>query len=84
MAKTTDNRQETPDTSAPSQPQQLPPASAPVSPARIWVFWTAVALAVIIARVLDHMLPGIPEGQIERWVMLAFGVFVAAFLFTLK
>ncbi len=83
MAKNTENRQETPETPAPSQPRQLPPPE-PVSTARIWVFWTGVALAVIIARVLDHMLPGIPEGQIERWVMLAFGVFVAAFLYTLK
>ncbi len=82
MAKNTEKSQETPETPAPARPLQLPPE--PVPAARIWVFWTAVALAVIIARVLDHILPGIPEGQIERWVMLAFGVFVAAFLYTLK
>ncbi|MDD5207877.1 MAG: hypothetical protein PHV36_00680 [Elusimicrobiales bacterium] len=83
MAKNTDKRLETPETPAPSRPPE-PPPSEPVSAARIWTFWTAVALAVIIARALDHMLPGIPEGQIERWVMLAFGAFVAAFLYTLK
>ena len=83
MAKNTDKRQETPETPSAFQPQQPPPA-APVSTGRIWVFWCAVALAVIAARVLDHMLPGVHESVIERWVMLAFGAFVAAFLYTLK
>ena len=84
MAKNTDDRQQTPETPAPAQPQQPPAAAAPVSTARIWVFWCAAALALIIARVLDHMLPGVPESIIERWVMLGFGAFVAAFLFTLR
>ena len=83
MAKNTDNRQETPETPAAPQPQQ-PPQSAPVSTARIWVFWCAVALAVIAARVLNYMLPGISESVIERWVMLAFGTFIAIFLYKLK
>ena len=83
MAKNQDKRQEVPETPAPPRSQQPPPA-APVSTTRLWVFWSAVALAVIIARALNHLLPGIPESLIERWVMLAFGLFIAGFLFTLK
>ena len=83
MAKNTDKRQATPETPAPVQPPQAPPP-APVSTARIWAFWCAAALALITARVLNHLLPGVPESIIERWVMLGFGVFVAAFLYTLK
>ena len=90
MAKNQDKRQEVPVTPAPSQAQPVPPQAqpvlpaAPVSNARIWVFWCAVALAVIAARVLNHMLPGISESVIERWVMLGFGAFLAVFLYKLK
>ncbi len=83
MEKNTDNRQETPVTPAAPQPRQLPPAE-PVSTARIWVFWCAVALTVIAARALNYMLPGISESVIERWVMLGFGAFLAIFLYKLK
>ena len=83
MAKNTDNRQETPETPAAPQPRQLPPP-APVSTARIWVFWCAVALTVIVARTLNYMFPGISESVIERWVMLGFGAFLAVFLYKLK
>ena len=83
MAKNTDNRQETPETPAAPLPLQPPPAE-PVSTARIWVFWCAVALTVIAARTLNYMLPGISESVIERWVMLGFGAFLAVFLYKLK
>lgn len=83
MAKNQDKRLEVPEPPAPPQAQPVPPA-APVSNARIWVFWSAVALAVIAARVFNHLLPGISESVIERWVMLAFGAFLAVFLFKLK
>lgn len=83
MAKNQDKRLEVPEPPAPPQAQPAP-AEAPVSNARIWVFWCAVALAVISARVLNHMLPGISESVIERWVMLAFGTFIAIFLYKLK
>lgn len=83
MAKKHEKPQEAPKAAAPVQPQQPPPA-APVSTARIWIFWCAVALAVIAARALNHMLPGISESVIERWVMLAFGAFLALFLLKLK
>lgn len=83
MAKNTDNRQETPETPAAPQPSRSP-AAPPVSTATIWVFWCAVALTVIVARTLNYMLPGISESVIERWVMLGFGAFLAAFLYKLK
>ncbi|MEK7720988.1 MAG: hypothetical protein AAB359_01210 [Elusimicrobiota bacterium] len=83
MQKNQDKRREAPETPASPQLRQPPPA-APVSTASIWIFWCAVALAVITARALNHMLPGISESVIERWVMLAFGVFLALFLLKLK
>lgn len=83
MAKTTDKRQEVPETPAPPRPQQ-PPPEAQVSTARIWVFWSGVALALIAARTLNYLLPGVSESVLERWVMLAFGAFVAVFLLKLK
>lgn len=76
-------RAETPETPAPPRSQPPPPA-APVSTASIWVFWCAVALAVIAARALNHLLPGISESIIERWTMLGFGAFLAVFLLKLK
>lgn len=70
---------------APPVPEPpAPPASEDVSTAQIWTFWIGVALAVVTARVLNHFLPGVSESVIERWVMLAFGVFMAAFLIKLK
>jgi len=39
---------------------------------------------LVAARALDSLLPGISEGRIERWLMLGFGVFLAAFLAWLK
>ena len=90
MAKKQDKRLEVPEPPAPLPAQPVPPQArpvppaAPVSNARIWVFWCAVALAVIAARVLNYMLPGISESVIERWVMLAFGTFIAIFLYKLK
>jgi len=41
-------------------------------------------VAVIAARVLNHLLPGISESIIERWIMLGFGAFLAVFLLKLK
>jgi hypothetical protein len=71
------------------KPPVLPAAPAPAggadaSRAQIWTFALALALVLVTARVLDHMLPGIPERVIERWLMLGFGVFLAAFLAWLK
>ncbi len=83
MGKNQDKRREVPEAAASPQLQPSPPA-APVSNTRLWVFWGAVALAVIAARTLDHLLPGISEGVIERWVMLAFGLFLALFLLKLE
>ncbi len=63
-----------------------PPAPAPaedVSRAKFWTFWAGVAAAVIAARALNAALPGVPESVIERWLMLAFGAFLAVFLFKL-
>jgi len=83
MAKNHDKSHEA--ARAPILPESRPPApAAQVSTARIWVFWCGVALAVIAARLLNHMLPGISESAIERWVMLAFGAFLAVFLLKLK
>ena len=48
------------------------------------VFWSVVAVAVAAARVLEYIMPQTPEYVIERWIMLAFGAFLAAFIFYLK
>ncbi len=56
------------------------PPAEPVSRAQLFTFWGAVVFALIAARVLDNALPGTPERVIERWIMLAFGVFLAGFL----
>lgn len=63
---------------------QQPPASVPVSKATLWTFWGGIAAFVIAARALDHLLPGVQERVIERWVMLAFAAFLGMFLFKLK
>ena len=69
-------------------PRPAAPAAAParedVSRAQIWAFWGVVALAVITARALNHLLPGVSESVIERWVMLGFGVCMGIFLLKLK
>lgn len=74
--------QQEPTPAVPEPP--APPAREDVSTAQIWTFWIGVALAVVTARVLNHFLPGVSESVIERWVMLGFGVFMAAFLIRLK
>lgn len=73
--------QETPQPQPPQQPAEQKP---PVSSAAIWTFWGGVAAALIAARALDIMLPHVPERVIERWVMLAFAAFLAAFLVKLR
>ena len=85
MAKKQDksqDAQEIPVQTPPPAPQ-TPPAE-PVSNTKIWVFWCVVALAVIAARFLDNIFPGIPESVTERRVMLAFAAFLIAFLYKLK
>ena len=64
------------------KPEPLPAQEA--SRAQIWTFALALALVLVAARALDSLLPGISEGRIERWLMLGFGVFLAAFLAWLK
>lgn len=69
----------------PPQPgQEQPEQKPPVSSGLIWTFWGGVLAALIAARALDIMLPAVPERVIERWVMLAFAVFLAAFLVKIK
>ena len=66
---------------------QAPAEAGPqedVSRAQIWAFWGIVALAVVTARALNYMLPGISESVIERWVMLGFGACMGLFLLKLK
>ncbi|MHB0997181.1 MAG: hypothetical protein ACYC2I_12500 [Elusimicrobiales bacterium] len=71
--------------SLPPQPSREPAEQKPpVSSGVIWTFWGGVLAALIAARALDLMLPAVPERVIERWVMLAFAVFLAAFLVKLK
>ncbi len=88
MAKNhpTDQSQQAP---AEVKPQGKPAGAEPApeaqaSRAQILTFALALALVLIIARALDALLPGIPESLIERWLMLGFGVFLAAFLAWLK
>ncbi len=66
----------------PFQPPPPPPAreEEDVPASRIWVFWGAVALTVITARVLDHFLVNVHESIIERWIMVAFALFLVVFL----
>ncbi len=66
----------------PFQPPPPPPAreEEDVPASKIWVFWGAVALAVITARVLDHFLINVHESVIERWIMGAFALFLIVFL----
>ncbi|HCC47356.1 MAG TPA: hypothetical protein DEQ38_04470 [Elusimicrobia bacterium] len=63
-----------------------PPAQAEesVSNAQIWTFWLGTAAALITARLLGFLLPGVSESLIERWVMAGFGVFLVLFLLKLK
>jgi hypothetical protein len=84
MSKKNDKNQQEPD-GAQQPPQPAAPAQpaeekSTVSTAQIWTFWGVVAATVLLARVLDAALPGTPEHVIERWLMLAFGVFMAVFL----
>lgn len=80
MAKNIDTPAETPRPSEPAAAAER----EDVSRAQIWAFWGVVALAVITARALDYLLPGISESVIERWVMLAFGAAMVFFLLKLK
>lgn len=68
----------------PPVPQDKPLEKPPVSSGMIWSFWAAVAAALVTARVWAAMAPQVPDRVIERWVMLAFAAFLAAFLFKLK
>jgi hypothetical protein len=81
MTRNTDNSEETPRAAEPAQPAA---AREDVSRAQIWAFWGVVALAVITARALNYMLPGISESVIERWVMLGFGACMGVFLLKVK
>jgi len=83
MAKKTENPEEAfrPDEAARSA---AAPEREDVSRAQIWAFWGVVALAVITARALNYLLPGVSESVIERWVMLGFGACMGMFLLKLK
>jgi hypothetical protein len=67
----------------PAEPQ---PSAEPkaVSKTMFWTFWGAIAVTVAAAWTLDAMLPNVPEHTIERWLMLAFGIFMAFFLVRLN
>lgn len=70
-----------------AQPQSSQPPAGPrppVSSGLIWTFWGGVLAVLVTARALDYALPQVPERVIERWVMLAFAVFLGAFLVKLK
>ncbi|MGD9641464.1 MAG: hypothetical protein AB7V08_01865 [Elusimicrobiales bacterium] len=83
MAKNTDSTEET--TRSPEPGKAAPaPAREDVSRAQIWAFWGVVALALITARALNYLLPGVSESVIERWVMLGFGAAMILFLVKLK
>lgn len=78
----------------PQQPAEVKPPAQPAAPlpagepeasrAQLWTFALALALVLVAARALDALLPGVSESRIERWLMLGFGVFLAAFLAWLK
>ncbi len=70
-----------------TEPAQAPAEAGPqedVSRAQIWAFWGVVALALVTARALNYLLPGVSESLIERWVMLGFGAAMVFFLLKLK
>ena len=50
----------------------------------LFIFWIVVVLAVAAAWALEYFMPLTHEYIIERWIMLAFGGFLAVFLFFLK
>ena len=60
------------------------PAPAPSMKKYLVAFWSAVAVVVAVSWTLEHFMPLTHEYIIERWVMLAFGGFLAVFLFFLK
>lgn len=62
------------------QPEQPSEKRDDVSKARFWTFWGVLAGTVMVARALDALMPNTPEHVIERWIMLAFGIFMAVFL----
>ena len=76
-------RTEQPQPQAAAQ-EQAPQPEQEITNAQIWTFWLGVVLAVVVARALNYALPGTPESVIERWVMAAFGVFMALFLIRLR
>ena len=88
MAKnnSTDKSEQSPaEAGQPAKPAAAMPAPGDeATRAQILTFALALAVILVLARALDAMLPGIPESHIERWVMLGFGVFLAAFLAWLK
>lgn len=86
MAKKKRNQpqQEQPQPAAPAPPPVRAEPEKDVSTAQIWIFWGVVALAVILARVLNFALPGVAESLIERWIMAAFAVFLVIFLIKIK
>jgi hypothetical protein len=83
MAKNNENPEEQPRAAVPAQPAAAA-GQEDVPRAQIWAFWGVVALAVIAARVLNYLLPGVSESVIERWVMLGFGACMGLFLLKLK
>lgn len=88
MAKTnpTDQAQQNPAEIKP-QPgpaEPIPAAGAEATRAQLLTFALGVAFFLVLARALDILLPGIAESRIERWLMLGFGIFLAAFLAWLK
>ena len=54
-----------------------------VSRAKIALFWFVMALIILLAWALPKFF-NTHEYIVERWLMLAFALFLGAFLFTLK
>jgi hypothetical protein len=76
--------QQPPAAQPPASPQEPREPRPPVPAGLIWTFWGGVLAVLVAARILVATLPNVPDHVIERWVMLAFAVFLAAFLAKLK
>ena len=68
----------------PPQPEAAAPAREPASKAQVLSFWGAVLAVVFAAWALAYFMPGVRERDIERWLMLPFGLFLVYNLYRLR